>query len=153
MPLFFWLLDTAIINAYWITKTLGSIQEHKEFRHELVWDLISFANDTDEIQLRNKPKKETKKEEKVETKWTRVTKNFELSDQRLESGYHFVVWKEQWEVCRWCSWLANKKKLDMDRKSPNRSNFWCVTCNVALCCNTNQNCFFDFILKNKAKVW
>ena len=68
MSLFFWLLDTAIINAYRITKTLESIQEHKEFRHELVWDLISFANDTGEIQLRNKPKKETKKEEKVETK-------------------------------------------------------------------------------------
>ncbi|CAG8594768.1 12855_t:CDS:2, partial [Ambispora leptoticha] len=57
MPLFFWLLDTAIINVYLIAKTIGSIQEYKEFCCSLVWDLLNFANDNSEIQLRNNEKK------------------------------------------------------------------------------------------------
>jgi Transposase IS4 len=57
MPLFFWLLDTAIINAYRIARTFGSTQEQKDFRLELVWDLINIANNVQEMQLRNGSKK------------------------------------------------------------------------------------------------
>jgi hypothetical protein len=73
MPIFFWLLDTAIINAYQIVRTMGSMQEQKEFRNELVWDLINFANDTGEIQLRSSLEKDAKRQ--------KITKHFELSDQ------------------------------------------------------------------------
>lgn len=40
MPLFFWLLDTAIINSYLIFKKKDVNIKHKDFRLELVWDLI-----------------------------------------------------------------------------------------------------------------
>ncbi|CAG8660293.1 6911_t:CDS:2, partial [Paraglomus brasilianum] len=83
MPLFFWLLDTAIINTYRIARTLESAKEQKEFRHELVWDLIDLANDTSEIQLRSGSKRELRKETRKSTKRPRVTKNFELSNQRF----------------------------------------------------------------------
>ncbi|CAG8614778.1 9307_t:CDS:1, partial [Ambispora gerdemannii] len=119
MPLFFWLLDTTIINTYQIIRTLGSTQEHKEFRHELVWDLIDFANDPDKVQLRNNSEKETKSTKEI--KRPKVTKHFELSDQWLIPGNHFAEWREQREVCQWCAWQAKKKELNMSCKSPNRN--------------------------------
>ncbi len=100
MSLFFWLLDTAIINAYRITRTLGSAQEQKEFCHELVWDLIELANDTKEVRLRNCLKKE---EPKKEIRWPKVTKNFELSNQRLVPRNYFAEWRKQRELCQWCT--------------------------------------------------
>ena len=144
MPLFFWLLDTAIINAYRIVRTLGSTQEQKEFRHELVWDLVNLANDVSEVQLRNGSIREGKEITNKETKRQKVTKNFELSNKRLLSGNHFVEWRERREACQWCTWLASKKKINMDRKTPYQSQLWCVVCDVPLCCNSNRNCFVDF---------
>jgi len=40
MSLFFWLLDTAIINSYLILKKSDVNISHKDFRIQLVWDLI-----------------------------------------------------------------------------------------------------------------
>jgi hypothetical protein len=40
MPLFFWLLDTAIVNSYLILKKSGKNINHKDFRLQLLWDLI-----------------------------------------------------------------------------------------------------------------
>jgi hypothetical protein len=148
MPLFFWLLDTAIVNTYRITRTLGSAQEQKEFRHELVWDLIEIANDTGEVQLRNGLKREIREETKKETKRPKVTKNFELSNQRFIPGNHFTEWRERREACQWCTWLASKKNLNLDRKTPHKSQLWCIMCNVPLCCNSNRNCFVSFHTNN-----
>ncbi len=36
MPLFFWLLDTAIINSYLILKKNGVNISHKDFRIQLI---------------------------------------------------------------------------------------------------------------------
>jgi len=43
MSLFFWLLDTAIINSYLILKKSGINISHKDFRIQLVWDLIKVG--------------------------------------------------------------------------------------------------------------
>jgi hypothetical protein len=149
MPLFFWLLDTVIINSYRITRTLGSTYAQKEFRHELIWDLIELANDTREVQLRNCSNKNSKKVNvKEEIRRPKVTKNFELSNQRLVPGNHLAEWRERRESYQWCTWLASKKNLDLDRKSPYQSQLWCTICNVPLCCNINRNCFVSFHTNN-----
>ena len=148
MSLFFWLLDTMIVNAYRITRILGLIQEQKEFRYELIWDLIELANDTREVQLRSCSKKETNEEIKKETQWLKVTKNFKLSNKRLAPGNHFAEWRKKREACQWCTWLANKKLLDMDHKTLYQSQLWCIACNVPLCCNSNRNCFVNFHIKD-----
>ncbi|CAG8787924.1 10211_t:CDS:2 [Cetraspora pellucida] len=96
----------------------GSTKKHKEFHHELVWELINLANNS-------------------------------VLQSSVVSGNHFVKWrKEKREVCQWCSWLANKQKLEMNRKSPNQSNFWYVECDVPLCCNAKRNCFLEFHINN-----
>ncbi len=40
MPLFFWLLDTALISSYLILKRIGLNINYKDFRIQLVQDLI-----------------------------------------------------------------------------------------------------------------
>ena len=40
MPLFFWLIDTAIINSYLVLKQSNQNINQKDFRIQLVWDLI-----------------------------------------------------------------------------------------------------------------
>ncbi|CAG8784457.1 6310_t:CDS:2, partial [Cetraspora pellucida] len=70
--------DTAIINAYLITRISGSTQGHKQFRNEVVWDLINFANDDDK-----------------------------LSNYHLTSENYLAVWKDCREACWWCAWLAS----------------------------------------------
>ncbi|CAG8829212.1 21645_t:CDS:1 [Cetraspora pellucida] len=80
MPLFFWLLNMAIINAYRIIITSELTKEHKEFHLKLVWDLVNFANDTGKIQLRNSTNS-NKTESKKEIKQLKTTKHFEISDK------------------------------------------------------------------------
>jgi len=41
MPLFFWLLDTSIVNSYLIFKKNNNVINHKNFRIHLVWKLIN----------------------------------------------------------------------------------------------------------------
>src|SRR5436305_9466172 len=40
MPLFFWLLDTALVNSYLILKKINTNISQKDFRLQIVWDLI-----------------------------------------------------------------------------------------------------------------
>ena len=40
IPLFFWLLDTAIVNSYLILKKSGINISSKDFRLQLVWNLV-----------------------------------------------------------------------------------------------------------------
>ncbi|KAF9373383.1 hypothetical protein CPB97_000586 [Podila verticillata] len=47
MPLFFWILDTTIINAYRIYKAQGGTLSHQDFRNELAWTLASEGNMND----------------------------------------------------------------------------------------------------------
>ena len=42
-PIFFWLLDTTIINAYLINKLFGSFMHHRGFRQFLAKNLIVSA--------------------------------------------------------------------------------------------------------------
>ncbi|CAG8759719.1 13837_t:CDS:2, partial [Cetraspora pellucida] len=84
--------NTVIINLYHIARTLESIQEHKKFRSDLVWDLINFTNN-DEIQLRNN----TKKKILEKTKWLKMTKHTEFSDLQLSPRNHLAEWKEKRE--------------------------------------------------------
>jgi hypothetical protein len=140
LPIFFWLLDTSIINAFRITRTAGSMQEQREFRQELIWDLVNYANDAGKMQLRNSSDLDVKRE--------RVSKHFELSDQRFIPGNHIVEWREGRGACRLCAWLASKNMIEMDRKTPHRSQLWCVACNVPLCCNNVRNCFLQYHTNN-----
>ena len=43
MPLFFWLLDTALVNSYLLAKLRGWKGTQIEFRNKLLWGLIDMT--------------------------------------------------------------------------------------------------------------
>jgi hypothetical protein len=43
MPLFFWLLDTVIVNSYLLCKAAGLVMAHNDFRLQLVSNYIGLA--------------------------------------------------------------------------------------------------------------
>jgi hypothetical protein len=45
MPLFFWLIDTALVNSFILAKHKGWSKSPEEFRNELLWSLIKIAEE------------------------------------------------------------------------------------------------------------
>ncbi|RHZ58025.1 hypothetical protein Glove_379g16 [Diversispora epigaea] len=164
MPLFFWLLDTSIINSYLIFKKSGKNTNHKDFRLQLVWDLIKSSmeeNEPSKPNTRDYIKELTQQFKFIQVDPTKkhqyVITNFELSPIRLTSDGHFPEWREErssyghfpeWREerssCVWCKYL-NKKAQKKALRDPSQSQLYCIKCNVALCCNKNRSsCFKDY---------
>jgi len=151
MPLFFWLLDTVIINSYLILKKSGINISHKDFRIQLVWDLIKAGLEENELHIphtRSRIDDLTERFKFIEVDPTKkqqyVTKNFELPLKRLSPDGHLPEWKELRTSCVWCKYLVKKAQKEIT-KDPSQSQIYCIKCNVALCCNKNRsNCFKDY---------
>lgn len=150
MPLFFWLLDTAIINSYLILKKSGVNISHKEFRLQLVWDLVKAGLEENQKQPKTRSNVEelTNKFKFIQVDPTKrhqyVTSNFELPLERLSPDGHFPEWREARSSCIWCKYLTKKAQKKAE-KDPPQSQLYCIKCNIALCCNKNRSsCFKDY---------
>ena len=135
MPLFFWLLDTVLVNCHLLSKLKGGIHSQVEFRQELLWSLIRIAKEKEETAIPTQPN----------PRQARITKNFTTNDlpaARLQLGNHFPIYNTQRKTCVWCS----LKCKDGDKKGHvvSESQFSCELCNVYLCLNKNRNCFKAF---------
>lgn len=143
MPMFFWIMDTVVVNCYLIARAKGSLLTHREFRQTLVWELISA------VHQRNKSMRDVDQEEERARKRTqkkKVTKHFQLPDSRFAPGVHYPEWRAARATCQWCSWRSLKKQIFMDHKNPCQSQFWCIECDVPLCLNKTRSCFKDYHL-------
>lgn len=142
MPLFFWILDTVIVNCYLIAREKGSLLTHREFRQTLVWELIRA------VHQRNKSMRSDVDQEdegaRKRTQREKVTKHFQLPDFRFAPGIHYPEWRATRATCQWCSWRSLKKQIFMDHKNPCQSQFWCIECDVPLCLNKTRSCFKDY---------
>jgi hypothetical protein len=150
MPLFFWLLDTSIINSYLVLKKSDMNIKHKDFRLQLVWDLIKAGLEEKEKQpqTRSHVDELTNQFKFIQVDPSKrhqyVTANFELPSERLSVGGHFPEWREARAGCIWCKYLTKKAQKKAE-KDPPQTQLYCIKCNVALCCNKNRNsCFKDY---------
>ena len=134
MPMFFWLLDTTIINSYLIA---GST-DHITFRLDLAWNLVELAGEKEKIR--------SEKEKETPSVSIRVTKNNSLDPIRLTSNKHMPQHRNSRQACRWCREQAKLGQLETDKQNPPQSNIFCKLCNVALCLNKQRNCFADYHL-------
>lgn len=121
--LFFWLLDTAIINSYLLSK---------DFRHKLAWEMIRSTQPKNNLrsyaeELPGPPLKKTK-----------VTKTFVLNNERFVGSNHLPEKNAQFTSCRWCSWRAHLKLVKHKHNKAPKSNVWCKCCKVALCFNDKR---------------
>ena len=83
LPLFFWLLDTSIINSYLICKIKNNENEsYKKFRLNIVWKLIEVELGLEEkIETRNKNKQKLVQSASIlalTSKQHYITSGFEL---------------------------------------------------------------------------
>lgn len=135
MPLFFWLLDTAIVNSYRIAGKAGSTRSHKEFRQHLVISLLESVHST-------RGKRKAVENHHQSNPRPRVTKNYQLSNIRFTHGHHHPEWRENRAVCVWCAWMA--QSTGAKKKNNNEAQLWCIECNVPLCINKFRSCFSEY---------
>lgn len=119
--IFFYLLDTCVVNASILYKKLNlPPKTMKQFRREVIDGLISNRF----IQVSPKPHFPV----------LHPNKKQKLSHEiRLTSAAH----QPQRTTRRRCALCSTKKK-------PIRSDWACITCNVALCLGKDKDCFQKF---------
>jgi len=152
MPLFFWLLDVAIINSYLACKAAGSESEHNASRLDLAWGLVKQANEKEREEAKRKTRKRTCEEEQTlplplplpespQENHPRVTKHsHDLDPSRLTSD-HLPIYTAKREACIWCRHQSKIGKIVTNKQNPPQSNIICQTCSSVLCLNRDRNCF------------
>lgn len=141
----------AIINSYLVLKSRNENINQKDFRMQLIWDLIKAGLEEKEKrpQTRSQQVDELTNQFKfIQVDFTKrqqyVTANFELPLERLSPDGHLPEWREARSSCVWCKYLT-KKEQKKAAKDPFQSQLYCIKCNVALCCNKNRsNCFIEY---------
>jgi hypothetical protein len=135
MPLFFWLLDIALVNSFILAKLKNQTKSPVAFRRRLLWQLVSMARKEGKITIPTQPLR----------KKAKITKNSiadDLPAERLKDGKHHPLHNSQRKTCVWCSFKA--KDNDDKRFSVFETHVSCKSCNVYLCFNGKRNCFEDF---------
>lgn len=158
VPMFFWLLDTVIVNCYLIYKNCNGNLDHKDFRVNLAWDLINSGWDEKDgadvrgsRNLSRSPSgspsrsnsrsnsRSTSKNNSIRTIYVRS--NSSLPIERLEPGAHIPRFGDN-RSCVWCRY--KKKKEGESSTIKTKSVFYCSLCKVSLCIKNDKNCFEDF---------
>jgi hypothetical protein len=159
-PLFLWLLDTAVINAY-IMRSIHLYRKtpkgsHREFRLCLIQQLQELAQ-AEEMNLeititragakraRSGSTQQPEKEEET-VKSNRpdsyVTKHHHsLDPARFSSGPHLPSYVDNRLNCVWC---AVQDKIQGIPHRRIRTNVVCSSCNIPLCFKTTANCYSSY---------
>lgn len=142
MPFFFWILDTAIVNAYRLHHTSGGTLSHKDFWVKLAWALIKEAicNKNVKRPTRNEisddPKKNTKR-------WYFTQACPDLNPLRLSVGMHLPYPTESRLCCDLCQYKATVQK-NPSYKAKTQSSTKCKLCDAVLCYQADRNCFTEY---------
>jgi hypothetical protein len=134
-PLFFWILDTAILNAYLLGRQLygDGYMAHKDFRAALWTSLFAYS-------------KQVLTQRKVDQFYQLYPQVDLPVDLQVE---HRLISSEKKVRCLNCQIIcsnATKKRKFGDEVSinrvPKRTTFICSVCNVPLC--KESNCWADY---------
>ena len=154
-PLFLWLFDTAVINAYIMRATHLDRKDptcsHREFRLCLIQQLqeLALAEESNLVFIitrsgskRPRPQLSQSQEQVEELVQSNrpdsyVTKHHhDLSPTRFSPGPHLLSFVETRLMCVWCA--VQDKVQDIPRRRI-RSNVVCTLCNVALCLKPDES--------------
>ncbi|XP_065322553.1 piggyBac transposable element-derived protein 3-like [Gordionus sp. m RMFG-2023] len=127
LPIFFWLIDAAIINSFIIYNILTDNKlSSKKFRRQIIASELAYCknvnrddnihNDNNYISMQRKN-----------------NKPYILPEIRLKNSAH----QPQAGTSRRCTFCSTKL-------NPRRTRWSCKSCNVPLCLNKNRNCFESF---------
>ena len=115
-PIFFWILDTMLINAYkiWLDLDQEGVKDisHKDFRMYIAWELILRGKKADLGNFSNRlsgrdqgshtnPERSQSTQAQPPPK-TRITTQFIIPELSECISHHRPVFFEQKSVCFWC---------------------------------------------------
>jgi hypothetical protein len=152
-PLFFWLLDTTLVNISLLHAKLGSTNSKKEFRVSLAWEILRATAEAeprrrtrslgDEPDLPATPMKKKRR-------LYYVNKGFSLPESRFLPGDHFPEYRSERQACVWCRFKSKLGESVSTWRNPVQTNLYCRACNMPLCCNKHRpSCFSDFHMMRK----
>jgi hypothetical protein len=130
MPLLYWLLDTAVVNSYLMSrKCSNSKTSYKEFREQLAWALVQSAEEesrSSRIVLKEKVNRSI------------VSENFTLDRKRKDPVAHFQKAGKRGR-CEWCRVKVGLLKTQTG--DPYRVTSYCEYCDVPLCTDPKRDYF------------
>ena len=144
-PMFFWALDTAIINSFIIFRDLTTSStpqtlDHKDFRLQAAWALILQGWCEMGKSTAHKTPTPVSKKPKYSPSTT-------LPPIRHLPGPHLPVHSGSRSDCFLCKWHRKKKGQRNESEGDNpRSRWKCHQCGLNLCLTDKRNCFYDFHL-------
>ena len=128
MPLFFWLIDVSLVNAYMISKTINKSDiDQISFRRQLVWELVTEALRED-VAERSAEKIRSRRGKYVTAA---RQENWQLAESRHAPGPHIAVFATR-KHCYMCR-LEGRSKCSVVTQ--------CGQCGVHLCLIQGRNCF------------
>jgi hypothetical protein len=143
-PLFFWALDTGIINAFLIYKDCPQANKsitHKEFRMQVAWEFIMGWRGLRSKRALVAGADTTNKRQKYVT--ARSKRPLPVSGEHS----HLPVHMEARRDCVECKWWK-KEEVRINGSVAERTNsktYWkCLSCEQPLCLSGDRNCFIKF---------
>lgn len=149
-PIFFWALDTALINAFIVFNDLDFVQAiaHKEFWLQTVWDLILEGSKEVEGEGGKKRKSIIDSTEHPTKKAKYVTKSTGLPPHRSNGEHLPEFYKGQEKECWLCRYrlkeAANTEVIEggsFPGGRGYRTQWKCSTCELPLCINSSSSYF------------
>jgi len=143
LPLFYWLIDTSIINAFIVLRAMypehwNGRNAHKSFREQVAWRLIQGVP-RKALQTRNgvveRPNGQARKYRKIS--------RLASSAVRFSNGMHLAVHNGGGNYRRRCVLCVDK--LSKAAKAA-KTSFTCTGCEEGtfLCIDAQRNCFVEF---------
>nr|AHE80947.1 putative transposase [Tuber indicum] len=138
-PFFYWLLDTAIINAYRIARTNGSKTTHRTFRSSLTSSLLTAGQKHSSPEPKFTFLYRTRRRYRLRNpvRQIYITKNSQKPEPVGGGGTlrgHVLVRKATRAWCLWCRW---RHKQGGSEVKIHQVRSQCERCHVALC----HSCF------------
>lgn len=138
-PIFFWVLDTALVNSYIIFRdhNIGHVMERKQFRLEVAWDLILEGvqvkhSEERRSSLGKRKVSNSENPENICKKVKYVSKSSKLPDCR-GTGEHLpmvVGGREECWLCRYRLKIGGSAGLG---NRGFKTQWRCFTCKIPLC--------------------
>jgi len=146
-PIFFWLLDTALINSFIMYSDLGISLEHKEFRIQVAWSLLLSFVERGGVR-RNHNTSTPKPPPDIppnDTPQHYITQRSGFPPP-VPDGQHFPIQLPQKRHCVFCRWQrAQEGSPGVCKPTQAPQKIWeCGTCHHALCLNDKRNCFYMY---------
>lgn len=146
-PIFFWILDTMLINGFHILSTIVPI-EHKQFRLQVAWDLILEGSRVGEVEGGSigKCKSTTTTLAETSSKKHKYVTNLTMLPPSRGDGEHLPEPFQGRDECWLCRYkLKEAAKTGTSPGGRGHKTQWhCPTCEVPLCMVASRNCFTEF---------